>query len=91
MQEPQCECGERLLFGSDPMTGQSVTWCGVCGEQVLPIHRQSGQAIYDQRPVLEQRLAKAVEMAQKPIQKRNFPSGQGDAWRDSQHKKGEAA
>lgn len=36
---PRCACGQLQKFGSDSMTGASITCCPSCGEAPLPVYR----------------------------------------------------
>lgn len=68
----------RLSFGSDPLTGRSLEFCGECGKvRLLPIR---GVHTYPQRTELDSELDRKVANAQRRP---------GNAIRPSNHKKGD--
>ena len=83
---PRC-CGQKLLFGSDPMTGASIEYCAVCGERPLTNY---GARLYSQRTELEAELDRLVTGARKPAQKRQYAVGHGDGLRQQLYKGGHA-
>lgn len=60
---PICGCGEKVAFGSDPMTGASIEYCPKCGERPLPTYGRRG---YDQRIQLEAYLRERQDSEAKP-------------------------